>query len=258
MSNRMDSRKKVLFQMLFVSLLCWVFTGTATAQLRNEGASSFETRTEPSIPIRGNSFNKYDNLQIVASIDNLGNNHYEIVEFTLEQDRILRLYAIGEGARAGMRDFGGIENAQTGQLTWVMHHLSTVHAGGAEKNRKVDRLLPLSAGTYRLHFKTDHAHAYNSWKEAIPDHNFCGIRLYDETALHAERLSDFWGNASAPEEMGWSRGGLQALIPDMNRLGTDALMIVTDGKVVYEWGNTTNIIRSHSVRKSLLSALYGT
>ena len=49
-------------------------------------------------------------------------------------------------------------------------------------------------------------------------------------------------------------GGLQALIPDMNRLGTDALMIITDGKIVYEWGNTTNIIRSHSVRKSLLSA----
>ena len=89
----------------------------------------------------------------------------------------------------------------------------------------------------------------------MPDHNWCGIRLYDETALHTERLSDFWGNASAPEEMGWSRGGLQALIPDMNRLGTDALMIVTDGKIVYEWGNTTNIIRSHSVRKSLLSAL---
>ena len=70
----MDSRKKVLFQMLFVSLLCWVFTGTATAQLRNERASSVETRTEPSIPISGNSFDKYENLQIVASIDNLGNN----------------------------------------------------------------------------------------------------------------------------------------------------------------------------------------
>jgi CubicO group peptidase (beta-lactamase class C family) len=243
--------------MLFVSLFCWVFTGTATAQLRNEGAASVETKTEPGIPTRGNSFDKYDNLRIVASIDNLGNNRYEIVEFTLEQDKILRLYAIGEGLRAGMRDFGGIENAQTGQLAWVMHHLSTVHAGGAVKNRKVDRLLPLSAGTYRLHFKTDHAHTYNSWNEAMPDHNWCGIRLYDETALHTERLNDFWGNASTPEEMGWSRGGLQALIPDMNRLGTDALMIVTEGKIVYEWGNTTSIIRSHSVRKSLLSALYG-
>jgi CubicO group peptidase (beta-lactamase class C family) len=253
----MDSRKKVLFQMVLFLLLCWVFSGTAAAQHRIEGVASVETRTEPSTPTRGSSFDKYDNLQIVASIDNLGNNRYEIVELTLEQDTILRLYAIGEGARAGMRDFGGIENAQTGQLVWVMHHLSTVHAGGAEKNRMVDRLLPLAAGTYRLHFKTDHAHAYNSRNEAMPDYNWCGIRLYDETALHTECLSDFWGNASAPEEMGWLSEGLQALIPDMNRLGTDALMIVTDGKIVYEWGNTTNIIRSHSVRKSFLSALYG-
>jgi hypothetical protein len=253
----MGSRKKVLFQMLFVSLLGWVFTGTAAAQPRNEWAASVETRTESSTPTRSSTFDKYDKLQIVASIDNLGNNRYEIVELTLEQDRILRLYAIGEGVRSGMRNFGGIENAQTGQLVWVMHHFSTIHAGGAEKNRKVDRLLPLPAGIYRLHFKTDHAHANNSWNEAMPDHNWCGIRLYDETALHTERLSDFWGNAPTPEEMGWSSGGLQALIPDMNRLGTDALIIVTDGKIVYEWGNTTNIIRSHSVRKSLLSALYG-
>jgi len=138
-----------------------------------------------------------------------------------------------------------------------MHHLSTVHAGGAEKNRKVDRLLPLPVGVYRLHFKTDHAHSFNSRNDSLSDQNWWGIRLYDETALHTELLSSFWGNAPAPEEMGWSSKGLKALIPDMNRLGTDALMIVTDGKIVFEWGNTTNIIRSHSVRKSLLSALYG-
>jgi CubicO group peptidase (beta-lactamase class C family) len=243
--------------MLVVSLFCWVLTGTAIAQTRNEGAVSAETKAELSKLTRGSSFGKYENLPIVASIDDVGNNQYEIVEFTLEQNGILRLYAIGEGARAGMCDFGGIENAQTGQLVWVMHHLSTVHAGGTEKNRKVDRLLPLSAGTYRLHFKTDHAHSFNTWNDSMPVHNWWGIRLYDETALHTELLSSFWGHVTAPEEMGWSSEGIRALIPDMNRLGTDALMIVTDGKIVYEWGNTTNIIRSHSVRKSLLSALYG-
>ncbi len=243
--------------MLVVPLLCWILTGAAIAQPKYEGALSAETKTELSTSTRGSSFEKYDNLPIVASIDNPGNNRYEIIEFTLEQDRILRLYAIGEGTRVGIRAFGGIENAHTGQLVWVMHHLSTVHAGGAEKNRKVDRLLPLPAGVYRLHFKTDHAHSFNSWNDSLPDHNWWGIRLYDETALHTELLSSFWGNAPAPEEMGWSSEGLKALIPDMNRLGTDALMIVTDGKIVFEWGNTTNIIRSHSVRKSLLSALYG-
>ena len=257
MSNRMDSRNNVLPQMLVVPLFCWILTGAAIAQPKYEGALSPETTTELSTSTRGSSFEKYDNLPIVASLDNPGNNRYEIIEFTLEQDRILRLYAIGEGTRVGNRAFGGIENAHTGQLVWVMHHLSTVHAGGAEKNRKVDRLLPLPVGVYRLHFKTDHAHSFNSRNDSLSDQNWWGIRLYDETALHTELLSSFWGNAPAPEEMGWSSEGLKALIPDMNRLGTDALMIVTDGKIVFEWGNTTNIIRSHSVRKSLLSALYG-
>ena len=36
-----------------------------------------------------------------------------------------------------------------------------------------------------------------------------------------------------------------------------ALMVVTDGQVVYEWGNTANNFQAHSMRKSLLSALYG-
>jgi hypothetical protein len=253
----MDSRNRVLPQILVVSLLCWIFTGAAIAKPRNEGVLSAETRTEFSTSIPGSSFEKYDNLPTVASIDNPGNNRYEIVEFTLEQDRILRLYAIGEGTPAGMRDFGGIENAHTGQLVWLMHHLSTVHSGGAEKNRKVDRLLPLPAGVYRLHFKTDHGHSFNSWNDSLPDHIWWGIRLYDETALHTELLNSFWGYVPTPEEIGWSSEGLKALIPDMNRLGTDALIIITDGKIVFEWGNTTNIIRSHSVRKSLLSALYG-
>jgi CubicO group peptidase (beta-lactamase class C family) len=229
----------------------------AIAQPKYEGALSAETRMELSTSSRGSSFEKYNKLPIIASIDNPGNNRYEIIEFTLKQDRILRLYAIGEGTRVRIRAFGGIENVHTGQLVWVMHHLSTVHAGGAEKNRKVDRLLPLPIGAYRLHFKTDNAHFFNSRNDFLLNQNWWGIRLYDETELHTELLSNFWGNAAAPEEMGWTSEGLEALIPDMNRLGTDALMIVTDGKIVFEWGNTMNIIRSHSVRKSLLSALYG-
>jgi CubicO group peptidase (beta-lactamase class C family) len=243
--------------MLVVPLLCWILTGAAIAQPKYKGALSAETRTELSTSTHSSSFEKYGNLPIVASIDNPGNNRYEIIEFTLEQNKILRLYAIGEGTRVDIRAFGGIEDAHTGQLIWVMHHLSTVHAGGAEKNRKVDRLLPIPVGVYRLHFKTDHAHSFNNRDDSLPDQNWRGIRLYDETALHTELLSSFWDNATSAEAMGWSGEDLKALIPDMNRLGTDALMIVTDGKIVFQWGNTTNIIRSHSIRKSLLSALYG-
>ena len=79
MSIRMDSREKVLFQMVFFLMLCWFFTGTATAQPRTEGVESVQTRREPNTLTRGSSFDKYDNLKIVASIGNLGSNRYEIV-----------------------------------------------------------------------------------------------------------------------------------------------------------------------------------
>jgi CubicO group peptidase (beta-lactamase class C family) len=40
-------------------------------------------------------------------------------------------------------------------------------------------------------------------------------------------------------------------------MGVAALMVVTDGRVVFEWGNTANNFQAHSMRKSLMSALYG-
>jgi CubicO group peptidase (beta-lactamase class C family) len=46
-------------------------------------------------------------------------------------------------------------------------------------------------------------------------------------------------------------------MPGFERRGVAALTVVTDGKIVFEWGNTANNFRSHSMRKSLLSALYG-
>jgi CubicO group peptidase (beta-lactamase class C family) len=36
-----------------------------------------------------------------------------------------------------------------------------------------------------------------------------------------------------------------------------AYLVVTDGKIVFEWGNTANNFFAHSMRKSLLSGLYG-
>lgn len=40
-------------------------------------------------------------------------------------------------------------------------------------------------------------------------------------------------------------------------IGSSAIIILHDGQLVAEWGQTTLRIKSHSVRKSLLSALYG-
>ena len=66
-----------------------------------------------------------------------------------------------------------------------------------------------------------------------------------------------WLKASSPEAFGWSSTKLQLAREYSKTVDTAALMIVVNGMVVDEWGNTSVRYRSHSMRKSLLSALYG-
>ena len=43
----------------------------------------------------------------------------------------------------------------------------------------------------------------------------------------------------------------------VRELGSTAVIAISDGRLVAEWGDTTRRISGHSVRKSLVSALYG-
>ena len=43
-----------------------------------------------------------------------------------------------------------------------MKAAETAHAGGAGKNRKVDAALSLPAGRYRLRYKPDESHSFDS------------------------------------------------------------------------------------------------
>lgn len=214
--------------------------------------------------IKDNRPDVYSDLPVIASIDNVIDNQYKIVEFTLKENKVLRIYAIGEwnidvskGYSMVMSDYGGIENAQTGQLIWEMHRFSTKPAGGSDRNRLVDRVLPLPAGTYRLHYRSNSSHSFDNWLDEPPVQKYWGITLFDETKSHQKMLEDFWENTAIPEEMGWSSSRLNALKPLLEELGSSALLIVTDNKIVFEWGNTANNFRSHSTRKQLFSGLFG-
>ncbi len=55
----------------------------------------------------------------------------------------------------------------------------------------------------------------------------------------------------------WSAAGLKRARDYSATLRTAAVMIVDDGVVVDEWGQTDRKFNCHSIRKSLLSALYG-
>ncbi|CAH1649167.1 Beta-lactamase family protein [Hyphomicrobiales bacterium] len=72
------------------------------------------------------------------------------------------------------------------------------------------------------------------------------------------------GNASAqawqdvnPATSGWSADRLEVAKRHATALKPTALMIVQDGRVIASWGDASHKVNIASVRKSLLSALYG-
>jgi CubicO group peptidase (beta-lactamase class C family) len=66
-----------------------------------------------------------------------------------------------------------------------------------------------------------------------------------------------WQKATSPEELGWSSEKLAVAQAYSENIGSAAVMIVDDGIVVDSWGDITRNYQCHSMRKSLLSALYG-
>jgi CubicO group peptidase (beta-lactamase class C family) len=68
---------------------------------------------------------------------------------------------------------------------------------------------------------------------------------------------EVWQEATTPEQLGWSSEKLAKAREYSERIGSAAVMIVDDGVVVDAWGDITRNYLCHSVRKSLLSALYG-
>jgi len=63
--------------------------------------------------------------------------------------------------------------------------------------------------------------------------------------------------AAFPPRQDWSADKLARARDLAVRIGSTAVIVVHDGGLVAEWGQTTKRTSSHSVRKSLLSALYG-
>ncbi len=66
-----------------------------------------------------------------------------------------------------------------------------------------------------------------------------------------------WEKVDTSEEMGWSSECLQLAKILSNEIGSAAVLVVTGGKIVAAWGETTQRFSCHSMRKSLLSSLIG-
>jgi CubicO group peptidase (beta-lactamase class C family) len=66
-----------------------------------------------------------------------------------------------------------------------------------------------------------------------------------------------WERAVDPEQVGWAAEKLKAAREYAATLDTAAVMVVVGGVVLDEWGETARRFNVHSIRKSLLGALYG-
>jgi CubicO group peptidase (beta-lactamase class C family) len=68
-----------------------------------------------------------------------------------------------------------------------------------------------------------------------------------------------WSQISSLEKAGWSKEKLAAAreYANADAIHTSAVMVVQGGEVVDQWGDFDKKIDSYSIRKSLLSALYG-
>jgi CubicO group peptidase (beta-lactamase class C family) len=117
-------------------------------------------------------------LPVIAQIVQVLDKEDKTVAFSLAKSQDVRIFAIGEGTPGEMFDYGWIEDADKGSRVWQMQEPKTAHAGGAGKNRKVDVVITLPAGNYKLRYKSDDSHAFDHWNSLPPDINFWGIAVY--------------------------------------------------------------------------------
>ena len=113
-------------------------------------------------------YEEKENKNILAQIVNVGDDEMVSARFNLDRRTRVRVYAIGEGRRGHMHDFGWIENVRSGRTVWEMTYRMTDHAGGAKKNRMFDGTIVLEPGEYVARYETDDSHSFNDWNASRP------------------------------------------------------------------------------------------
>ncbi len=114
---------------------------------------------------------------VLARIARVRSQRHERLRFTLDRDREVAVYALGEGTHGEMYDYAWLEDAR-GRRIWEMTYSTTDRAGGASKNRLYQGTLELKAGEYVLHYRTDDSHAYREWNAPPPhDAEAWGVRV---------------------------------------------------------------------------------
>ena len=98
--------------------------------------------------------------------------------FTLKKPMKLHIYALGEGQKGKMYDYGWIVDAATQKPIWRMEYDRTTDGGGANKNRLIDDVVRFEKGNYLVYYTTDDSHSYENWNSGPPyDPDHWGITI---------------------------------------------------------------------------------
>lgn len=114
------------------------------------------------------AYNELADTNILARIAAVRDDSYKRASFELDEDTSVRIYALGEGSGGDMYDYGWIENTENGRVVWEMTYRMSEHAGGSSKNRMVNSVIGLPAGSYTIYFQTDDSHAFGDWNSSPP------------------------------------------------------------------------------------------
>lgn len=71
------------------------------------------------------------------------------------------------------------------------------------------------------------------------------------------RSSKFQFSHSSPESKGYSSEKLNDLRQHLEASGSSSMILMVDGDIIFEWGETDKKHLIHSMRKSMLNSLYG-
>ena len=75
--------------------------------------------------------------------------------------------------------------------------------------------------------------------------------------VHTVFPGESWQRVADPTRIGWSKAGLDSVQAFISRLNSSAVVVVEHGKIVYSYGDVAAQSYLASVRKSILSMLYG-
>jgi len=126
------------------------------------------------------------------------NDAYLAQGFELTKDMDLSVLCIGEYDEH-VYDGGKIVDADTREVKWEFKGHKAKHAGGADKNKMINRDIHLKKGHYILYYSTDNSHAYGSWNDAPPfAPELYGISIWTKNQRDSKYITPY--NAGSYQE----------------------------------------------------------